>query len=443
MLLLVMACRETTEPVTYPSRQTSTGVRAFGPTRILVIPAMWSNSPPSPLTPQAIQQYLFGAAPRGHLRRLYLDASNGAFELTGDVAPWVRTAVATNDGGPGNLASTRFGDHLIEAINLTDARLNFGRYDNDGPDGQPNSGDDDGFVDGGVVFVHSELNFICPTGRDPHPHAAGLSLKDNGGPVPTQDAARNGGFISIRRYTIMSATDCTANQPGYGIMAHELGHVLLGMPDLYHIVGGGTRLWEGRRWTVGCWELMAGGAWGCGRGAPTDHAPASAFGAWVRSEAGWVTPTEVPVDRDATYELRPIGFGGTVLRIPVTASEHFLVEYREQSGVDADLAASGVLIYRIRPNLSVLPQTPEASAAREYRVMLIEADADSGLTRTESTGGNRGVGTDVFNAQRSTFSAETHPDARASTGEALPFAITEIQIDPTRHRATLRVVPRP
>jgi len=52
-------------------------------------------------------------------------------------------------------------------------------------------------------------------------------------------------------------------------MAHELGHLWFGLPDLYHLVGGPGEVWEQRRWVVGCWELMAAAAWGCGTGAPT------------------------------------------------------------------------------------------------------------------------------------------------------------------------------
>jgi hypothetical protein len=41
----------------------------------------------------------------------------------------------------------------------------FGHYDNNGPDGVPNSGDDDGIVDGGVVILNSDRNTTCDTAR--------------------------------------------------------------------------------------------------------------------------------------------------------------------------------------------------------------------------------------------------------------------------------------
>ena len=86
-----------------------------------------------------------------------------------------------------------------------------------------------------------------------------------------------------------------------------------------------------------------------------------------------------------------------MLRISVTPDEYFLVEYREPSVTDVMLPSNGVLIYRIRPALS---QFPSPGAPREYRVMLVEADADSTLRKTEPEGGNRGETTDTFGGAR-------------------------------------------
>lgn len=440
--LLLMACSDgPTGPDSYPPRQSPRGVRLAGPTRILVIATRFANSLEPAIAPLSIRTYLFGNAPQGHLRRLFHDASAGAFALTGDVTPWIRTTVGTSElGEPGILSASRVADHVIEAIDAADATVNFALYDNDGPDGRPNSGDDDGFVDGGVVVVHPEANFVCGSGaRGPHPHAITNLRTRNGEHVQTGDAKAGGGAIAVRAYTIMSATDCTTDQIGYAIMGHELGHLLLGLPDLYHPISGAPPLWAGRRWVVGCWDLMAGGSWGCGQGAPPRHVTASSFGAWARTETGWSVPIEVDPLRDTTYELRPVGRGGTVLRIPVTPDEYLLVEYREPSATDVTLPSNGVLIYRVRPALS---QFPPPSAPREYRVMLVEADADSTLRKVESEGGNRGETADAFGGARSSFSPGTHPEANASDGTPLPFQITEIILDPVNHRARLRISPR-
>ena len=99
---------------------------------------------------------------------------------------------------------------------------------------------------------------------------------------------KNGGIIEVAGYTLMSATGCGGPNVGAHVLAHELGHVFLGLPDLYHVVGGDGEVWAMRRWLSGCWELMAAGAWGCGTGAPTLDYRFNTFGAWARAAMGWV-----------------------------------------------------------------------------------------------------------------------------------------------------------
>src|SRR4030095_3202975 len=75
-------------------------------------------------------------------------------------------------------------------------------------------------------------------------------------------------YITVGGYVAQGTLKCGTDVGPNGL-AHELAHLLFGLPDLYHVVGGGTQIWEGRRWVMGCWELMAAGSgWGCGKGVP-------------------------------------------------------------------------------------------------------------------------------------------------------------------------------
>src|SRR5713226_8897905 len=50
---------------------------------------------------------------------------------------------------------------LREALTILDAQhVDWGQFDNDGPDGIPNSGDDDGYVDM-AIFVHPNVDGAC------------------------------------------------------------------------------------------------------------------------------------------------------------------------------------------------------------------------------------------------------------------------------------------
>lgn len=142
---------------------------------------------------------------------------------------------------------------------------------------------------------------------------------------------------------------------------------------------------------------------------------------------------------DGTYDLHPLGRGGTVLRLPITADEYLLLEYREAISGDEIPPASGVLIYHIAESQPLGP----ATAGVPSRVRLIEADDDSALERTELDGGNRGVAGDAFGISRFAFRPGEHSRAVALDGTPLPFEITEITIDVSGHRARVRVSPTP
>jgi M6 family metalloprotease-like protein len=411
------------------------GVRLFVTSRLLVIPARFADGASAPVTSVELELQLFGGKDGGPAARAFSHASGGGFTLTGQVTKWVTTSVTIASYGQG----TGLGQYLSDALQLVDSDIDFGRYDNDGPDGFPNSGDDDGIVDGGVAVVNSELNRYCNggTGRGPHPFAI-TNYRPNNVPLRTADQGKNGGFIQVVGFTLMSATGCSASTAGGHVLAHELGHLFFGLPDLYHPVGGQGEVWATRRWVSGCWELMAAGAWGCGTGPPDLDYRFNTFGAWPRSFLGWVGVVTADPTRDMTYELNPLGRGGTVLRVPVASDEYLLLEYREAAtAADARLPTNGVLITHVAEALTQFPPTLQSP----YRVSLIEADDDSTLLRTELEGGNRGAASDAFGVGVTSLRPGIHSRARAVDGTPFRFEITGITIDGAAHRAQVRIAP--
>jgi len=439
--LALLACSEsTTEPPVsdagpFPYHRSATGVRTTGTNRILILPAQLSDGAPPVVTASEIGARYFGGANGGAVAETYRLASRGMFTLRGEVAPWSRAeSPLTSDSA-----------YVLGAIRAADPSTDFGRFDNDGPDGFPNSGDDDGVVDGGVVVMNSDRDGYCDTapGRGPHPHTNTRWLTTAGTPFLTNDAKFGGGRIGVSGYVLMSALACDGQATNSTTLAHELGHLLFGLPDLYHSVGGTGQAWEVRRWVVGCWELMAAGSiWGCGHGPPTYSASftsSATFGAWTRAQIGWVTPTQVLPNRDSVYTLSAMGLGAEVVRIPISPGEYLLMEYREPTAGDRTPPAAGVLIYHIAESL---PLYPSAGAPRQYRVSLIEADDDSTLLRTEAEGGDRGVSDDAFGVSVSELRPGTHSEAKGIDGVLFPFVISEITLDRTGHLARFRIAPR-
>lgn len=447
LLIGAVACDSSTEPKPdfdvslYPWVVSVQGVRHFGTSRVLVIPARFHDGAPMPITANDLHAQLFGGSSGGPVNQAFSLASGGKFTLKGRVTNWVQTTVPSAMSGPGIYGPTLQDDYVIEAVLGIEGEVDFGLYDNDGPDGMPNSGDDDGVVDGGIVVMNSDLNRYCNngTGKGPHPFAR-LQWRMNGLPYKTSDAAARGGVIAIGGYTLLSANGCGGSAAGAHVLAHELGHLLFGLPDIYHVVGGapGSQVWQQRRWVAGCWELMAGGAWGCGTGAPTLDYRFNTFGPWPRALLGWQTPTQVDPTRDMTYDLSPLGRGGTILRVPIKSDdEYLLIEYRENQPGDGKIPGNGVVMFHVAENLPFFPPNLQSP----YRMSLIEADDDSAMFKSELQGGNRGTASDAFGITRNTFRAGQHSRARAVDGTPFPFQITEISVDVSAHRARVRISP--
>ena len=443
LLLAALSCSTPTDPWVdttvdqWPYVVSPAGMRVFGTSGVLLILSRFADGLPIPVSSAALQDQFF-ASGSGQLTATYRLASEGQFTLRGKVTRWYQSGIPSSGliPGPHNLED----DYVSEAIAAADAELDLGDYDNDGPDGRPNSGDDDGFVDGGVVVLNSELNLYCNngTGHGPHPHSVS-DWRPHGAPLLTGDRRSGGGFIAVGGYVVMSATGCSATGNATPTLAHELGHLLFALPDLYQAFDySPSQPWAYRRWVLGCWELMAAGSgWGCGSGTPSYDGRLGTFGAWSRLAIGWVAPQIAPPDRDASYDLSALGHGGTLLRIPFRGNESLLLEYREPQPGDQLPPAAGLLVYHLADTLPLFPPTP----AGWSQVTLIEADDDDGLRRTELQGGNRGVAGDAFGITRSTLRPGQHSRFTAIDGTPLPFELLEITLSPGTHKARVRLAP--
>ena len=420
------------------------GAGAFvrvGPFPVLIIPALFSDSPAAPaVEASAIDDALFrGPAPGGALTRFYSEMSRGKLQLAGTVAPWVRTGVRMIEAagtveGHGWIGA-RMQDYVVQAIQAADSLVNYGQFDNDGPDGLANSADDDGIVDA-LAIEFTEVGGSCG-GPGPWPHLGAL-----GSGFATQDRRPNGQFVRVVRYISEGVTDCAGVQvQDAGTIAHELGHTL-GLPDDYQSFGGIG--YQYRRWNVGCFELMGGGSWGCGTGPKQVGFGPTHMGPLHQVELGWLDLDVVAagtLDREVT--LSPIHSAqGRALNIPLSddGSEYYLVEYRRRVGFDEQLPAEGVLVWHVDKFVGVrqVPSgLPWVSAHH-----LVEADGDHALRKLEPEGGNRGVAADVF-ARAGRIDAltdDTSPSTRDHFGRPTGVALRDIRVDGevARFRVTTR-----
>jgi M6 family metalloprotease-like protein len=411
-----------------------------GQLRLLVIPALFSDSEEPVVAGDELQRLLFdGPSAQGTIGQFYREASQGRFDVQGTVLPWVRTDVTILEAagvqeGHGWIGP-RMRDYVGDAIRQADATLDFGQFDNDGPDGVPNSGDDNGYIDG-LVILSSEVAGSCG-GPAPWPHFGGASL--GGQYVEVDDLSPAGQRLRVQVYIADSAVDCAGTEPkGIEVLAHETGH-LIGLPDLYAAALGVER--EQRAWTVGCFDLMAGGAWGCGTGPKVVRFGPTFLSPLMKWQLGWIDWVDVEVADNEEFVLTPSQTSPTALRIRLAPNslEYFIIEYRPADSFDAALPGSGVLIYHHDTFPIIRPVSP--GEPRAFRYHLVEADGDNGLRRAELQGGNRGVAGDIFarNGAVDSIDNTSTPSTREHAGGASTLTIHSVLVDGDNARVRLSV----
>lgn len=297
--------------------------------RVAVILVDFPDLPADRITypPEHYEELLFshGVLPGKSVAEYLSISSGGRLELTGDVRGWFtvsedRDYYSNVQGGLGWYPRNSQG-LAEEAIYLADPFINYAHLDNEGPDGVPDSGDDDEIIDGLIVVHAGPGREVGGTGPNDF---VSLFWK-----LPKQFPADGvfGKFFTLNP------------EPGnIGIFIHELGH-LLGLPDLYDTDGGS--------YGMGVWSMMSGGFLIDQGRTPSD------FDAWCKSKLGFVdvatvlqyTPGLViapTVESGLVYRLWRDAFGGT---------EYFLLENRRQAGLDQGLPGEGLLIYHVDETL--------------------------------------------------------------------------------------------
>lgn len=393
-----------------------------------------------PRSALATRLYGTDVAPPYSIHTYYHEVSNDALHVNGTVFDWTRVSGPDTqyEAGCNGLCTNADIPGLIrDLVAAQDGAIDFGHFDNDGPDGVPNSGDDDGIVDA-IVVLHPEVDGAC---KNVNPAsvtnvwAHRWSYRGRTGTtLATNDPANRvgGGFIQVNDYIIQGGQGgddgCEDWLPqAMGVVAHETGH-LLGLPDLYDVNGSTAG--------IGFWGLMGSGNWNVA------SRPAHPS-AWSRAELGWVT--EFLVAGDTTLDLGPIETSDTAYVVPIPGStEYFLLENRQPIGSDSALKGPGLLIWHVdsalvaarRPSNTINGYLPQG-------VALEQADG-LGQMLLGSTRDYRGDAGDPFpgssNNQR--FAATTNPSSARNDGTMTYLAVDSIRQPVGSPRMVARVTVR-
>ena len=288
----------------------------------------------------------------GSLRHFYAEMSRRQFDLDGESLPRAYAAKGTADSYISAAAAVGdFGRFTREILAAAEEDVDYGRFDNDGPDGVPNSGDDDGYVD--VLFIVTQS---IPTGfilGD----ADGVARLGLDGDYRTADAAALGGTVRVRSDASLPGGTLQRGlhfTDAVSIMAHEFGH-LLGLPDLYdrnaELLGEPPTPADESA-GIGYWGLMGHGTRGWDdRGGPNP------FCAWSLKRLGWLgidnSQLVIVEERIEAAPFVDVSQGGRVYQLPLAGKEYFLVEHRSSANsyYERHLPAEGLLIWHVRGDL--------------------------------------------------------------------------------------------
>lgn len=367
-------------------------------------------------------------APTGTITEYYDQVSRSMVTLNGVVFDWQQTARPDTSytvgesglvGGP--LGGGGAGNFIVDLLNQQPP-TDWGRYDNDGPDGLPNSGDDDGYVDV-LAVMHPTRGGECggPGNEDRiWSHRWSLASATTQ-PYTTDTPAAGGGLIRINDYTIQPSISCSGGDLApIGIFTHELGHAF-GLPDLYDTDSG-----NGASSGTGVWDLMGSGSWGCNNA--TAATPCH-MGAWSKAALGWVNVVTLAPDTDhGTLVVEPVQTSGTVYRVDAAdgSGEYFLIENRQRDGYDQFLFSEGLLVWQIDPAVvsSSWPSN-RVNAGEQLGVWLRQADGSGHL----QGGIGRGDAGDPFPGQSGNrdFHAVTTPSSNSWEGAFSGLTLYDIE----------------
>ena len=297
--------------------------------------------------PPAYAADIFDPGRPGSLTHFYDTMSSGAMQLTGTVLPRRyasdhASASYVNNGGTG-----QYGRFVAEILRQVDRDVDLATFDNDGADGVPNSGDDDGYVD------HVFINLLNTPRGFLRGGATGIANLGSG-LYHTNDAAANGGTITVSNSVNFGSIQKEGSfAQTVGSMAHEFGHRLR-IPDLYDVSYGDP---DEDSAGIGRWGIMGWGAHGWNW---TDGP--NPFSAWSLEQLGWIGRdndrlVEIGIDA-AALAMESVRDGGSIYKIPLRATDggrfwviqdYLLLERRRRGTYyDRNIPGAGVLIWHVR-----------------------------------------------------------------------------------------------
>ena len=386
-----------------PRSLATPGTKSLIHTQNIVVILVDYNNVSFTYTDASFQSLLFGAT--GSVKEYYLECTYNNFTIT----PAAESYGTSNDGvihisrgiNHPNMGKS-FAAAKAEAaavVAAADGNIDYSAFDTSG--------------DGVVTSDELSIVIILAGYENAYGGASALTPNVWGHKSSTASAVTLDG-VDLQPYTMFGEAHATSlankHQGTIGIMCHELGHLMLGFPDLYNV----DESSEG----IGDWGLMAGGNWNS-TGMWSGETPAHLC-AWSKAAVDITTPTVITsasagvtiANGDSNADIKRLWIDKYKVR------ESFLIENRQLSNYDAGLPGSGLLIYHI-------DDSKTTNADETHKLCDVEA-ADGNTDMDDLT--NRGDTGDPFpgSSSNTAFHDSSTPNSKDYSGAASNAAVTNI-----------------
>ena len=366
---------------------------------------------------------IFGNEPH-QLNHYYRSISYGRFGFAAaeenDNADDGIITVSLDKNHPDSGFGTSIHPDLAAALRLADSYIDYSRYDRNG--------------NGAITPDELQIMFIVAGYEDAfaggeHPAVWAHQSCTLGTNAPTLDGVRLMDCQSGGNYAVFGErhTDKSINydhDATIGIIAHELGHAVFDLPDLYDT--------SNRSAGIGYFGLMASGMWGQeSLSDPFGNTPVS-MSAWSKIRNGWIRPdiimdtayTDIALSDTDTPEYN-------IALLPIGQSQCFLIENRSTGGYDAGLNIikgfyrGGLAVWHIDQNIidRGYPSNTVNTDAAHKGVDLEEASHAGLDDNVKFPGDARNL---FYRGNETRFNDSTDPSSRRYDGSKSGVAISGI-----------------
>lgn len=280
----------------------------------------------------------------GSVSDYFNDQSRGLFNLKFDVfGPIDLANEMSYYGGNDRYGNDKHPEEMVtEAVEALKDEVDFSDYDWDG----------DGEVDQVFILYAGKGEANGGTSNTVWPHewkmeeATGSRLEANG--------------MYINTYGCSCELGMTGNIDGIGTFCHEFSHCL-GFPDLYDTVGSS--------FGMDSWSIMD---YGCYNG---DGFVPCGYTSYERMAAGWIEPIEL-TEYTSVSGMKALTDGGEAYIVYNDAcdTEYYLLENRQQTGWDAELPGSGMLILHVDYDEEIWAANTVNNTSGHQRCSVFHAD---------------------------------------------------------------------